>query len=418
MKFRCAWLMFLPALAISQEESGGDETPKRLEWSGNLDVKYSLFHMRQSSPNYKIQFFNRDISPFLSQYRIEPYLNAEYKIQELGFHLKTHATYYDDKESSIDLFEAYGNYNPSINFSVQAGKRLYSWGKGYAFNPVGFVNAVKDPENPELAQAGLLSANAEYVKSFSTGELQSLSAQLVIIPGKPVINNRFGEMKYTDVAVRVSFLLWDTDIDLMTYQSFLTPKQYGFDISRNILENLEIHSEVSIAENASRFVIANGILQTIQSNDGSYLLGFRFLTEWNTTIIAEYYRNGSGLSLSEYRSYRGSLLNGLAAGTPASIQQTLIVNQAYFKSSTLMRDYLYIKVSHPEPFRWLYFTPSLFSIYNIFDGSFLISASLNYKPTTDLEFIVWPSLLVGTEATEFGDRQVQQRVELWMRVFF
>jgi hypothetical protein len=416
MNLRFAWLVFGPAFAMSQEAQ--PEGEKRLEWNGNLDVKYSLFQMLQSSPNYRLQFYNKDVSPFLTQYRLEPYLNAEYKTQDLGFQLRTHATYYGDRESSFDLFEAFGSYNPSFHLAIQAGKRVYSWGKGYAFNPAGFVNPAKDPENPELSQAGLLSANAEYIKSFSSDALQSFSALLVVIPGNPTINNRFGESKYTDVAVKLSFLLWDTDIDLMTYQGSLTPKEYGLDFSRNLQDNLEVHAELSVAQKAHRFVIANGMLQSEQSDVVSYLLGIRYLNEWNTTVIAEYYRNGFGLSKEEYPAYRDFLLNGLAVGSPAAIQQALTTYQTYFKSSTLMQDYLYVKISQPEPFDWLYFTPSLFSIYNLNDKSFLLSVSLNYKPATNVEFIFWPSLLVGGGATEFGDRQAQQKVELWMRIFF
>ncbi|MEX2089839.1 MAG: hypothetical protein WEB62_08695, partial [Bacteroidota bacterium] len=180
MNSKFAWLMLLPALLMAQEdvvEPGGNN---RLEWNGNFDVKYSLFHMSQSSPFYRLQFPNKDISSYLSQYRLEPYLNAEYRTENLGFQLRTHATYYSEEESSFDLFEAYGDYHPSLNLSIQAGKRVYSWGKGYAFNPAGFVNPAKDPENPELAQAGLLSANAEYIKSFSSEALQTFSALLVV----------------------------------------------------------------------------------------------------------------------------------------------------------------------------------------------------------------------------------------------
>ncbi|MBI3005246.1 MAG: hypothetical protein HYY49_07475 [Ignavibacteriales bacterium] len=418
MSLRFAWLIILPALALSQEEAGEIETPKRLEWSGNLDVKYSVFHMVQSSPIYRLQFYNKDVSPYLSQYRLEPYLNAEYRIQDLGFQLRTHATYYSDNESSFDVFEAYGSYSPSINFTTQAGKKVYNWGKGYAFNPAGFVNPVKDPENPELAQAGLLSINAEYIKSFSSEALQSFSAQLVVIPQSPSVNSRFSETKNTDFAVKFSFLLWDTDIDFITYQSSLAPKQYGLDLSTNLLENLEVHAEFSVAKQVSRYVIVNGILQSDNEEVTSYLFGIRYLNEWNATVIAEYYHNGFGLMNEEYRSYRDFLLGGLAAGTPAAIQQTLATSQTYFKSNTLMRDYLYLKVIQPEPFDWLYFTPSVFTIYNLSDKSFLLSASLNYKPVTNLELIFWPSLLIGGNATEFGDRQAQQRVELWMRVFF
>ena len=418
MSLRFSWLILLPAFAISQEEPGENATPKRLEWSGNLDVKYSIFHMSQSSPGYRLQFYNKNVDPYLSQYRLEPYLNAEYRIQDLGFQLKTHGTYFSDKESSFDLFEAYGSYAPSPNFATQAGKRVYNWGKGYAFNPVGFVNPAKDPENPELAQAGLLSINAEYIKSFSSEALQSFSALLVIIPQYPVVNNRFGETKYTDFGMKLSFLLWNTDIDLLTYQSSLAPSQYGLDLSTNLLENIEVHAELNMAKQARRYFIANGFLQSEQDDIASYLFGFRYLNEWNTTLIAEYYRNGSGFTKEEYQSYDDFLVSNLAVGTPAAVQQTLGISQTYFKSSTLMRDYLYLKISQPEPFDWLYFTPSLFSIYNLNDKSFLISASLNYKPTTNVEFIFWPSFLVGGESTEFGSRQAQRKVELWMRVFF
>jgi len=414
MSLRFAWLMLLPVIAISQEA----ESPKKLEWSGNLDVKYSVFHMAQTTPMYRLQFFSKDVSPYLSQYRIEPYVNTEYRIQDVGFQLRTHGTYYSDKESSFDLFEAYGSYAPSPNFATQAGKKVYNWGKGYAFNPAGFVNPAKDPENPELAQAGFLSVNAEYIKSFSSDDLQSFSATVVVIPQGPSINNRFGETNYTDFALRLSFLLWDTDLDFMTYQSSMLPKQYGVDLSTNLLENLEVHAELSVAKQANRYFMVNGLLQSDKTDVTSYLLGVRYLNEWNTTVIAEFYHNGLGLTKEEYQSYRDFLLDGLAVGTPAAIQQTLGTSQTYFKSSMLMRDYLYCKVSQPEPFDWLYFTPSLFTIYDLNDKSFLLSASLNYKPVTNLEFIFWPSLLIGGNATEFGDRQAQQRVEMWMRVFF
>ncbi|MGB2869299.1 MAG: hypothetical protein WBD36_12670 [Bacteroidota bacterium] len=418
MSLRFGWVALLPALAISQEASTDIDAPRRLEWSGNLDAKYSFFHMSQSSPSYGLQFFNKDVSPYLSQYRLEPYLNAEYRNQDLGFQLRMHATYYSDKESNFDIFEAYGSYSPSINIATQAGKRVYNWGKGYAFNPVGFVNPVKDPENPELAQAGLLSATAEYIKSFSSDDLQSFSALFVVIPQSPSVNNRFSETKHTDVALKLSFLLWDTDIDLMTYQSSLAQKQYGLDLSTNLQENIEVHAELGASRNGLRYVISNGLLQSAQEDIMSYLFGIRYLNEWNTTLTAEYYHNGFGLSREEFHAYRNFLLSGLSNGTPGAIQQTLSTGQTYFKSSALMRDYLYLKISQPEPFEWLYFTPSLFTIYNLNDESFLISASLNYRPATNLELIFWPSILVGGEATEFGSRQVREKVELWMRVFF
>jgi hypothetical protein len=410
-------------LVFGQEEESQqyqeEEKENKLEWNGNLDAKYKLFNMDQNSSLYKLQFY-KDLpsSSLLSQYSIEPYLNAEYRTSDLGFILKTHGLYYSDQNSSFDLFEAYASYNPSFNTNLQAGIKLYSWGKGYAFNPVGFVNPIKDPENPELAQAGLLSANFEYIKSFSLEALQSFSFLAILIPPSDVEGTSFGEFNNTDIALKSSFLLWDTDIDLLAYYSKIKPKRYGFDFARNIQDNIEVHAEFSYNQNVEHFTILNDSLKSEFVDIYSYLFGIRYLDASNTTIIAEYYHNGAGLSPDEYYQYSQFLNNVTDKINPIVAQQTLGVSQTYFKGQTLMRDYLYIKLSHPEPFDWLYLTPSIYTIYNLADNSFILSFQMSYKPITNAEFIFWVSMFAGDEYTEYGGKQVEQRMELWMRVFF
>jgi hypothetical protein len=406
---------------FGQEEARGvhSEREKTLEWSGNLDVKYTLFHMDARSPFYTLQFLTeRPSSSYLTQYRLEPYLNAEYRTGDLGFILKTHATYYSDADARVDLFEAYGSFSPSFNTTLQAGKRVYNWGKGYAFNPVGFVNSVKDPENPELAQAGLLSANVEYIKSFQSEALQSLALTAVLIPSSTLLNGRYGEAATMDLALKAYFLIWDTDIDLMTYQSKEKPRRYAVDFAHNLRENIEIHGEFSYTQNVQRSIIRDGLLGSEKTDALLYLYGLRFLSPSNTTIIAEYFHNGVGLSRGEYEQYYNFVLKGATDPNPAVLQQTLGTTQTYFKGSNVMKDYLYLKLTHPEPFDWLYFTPSLYSIYNLNDQSFLLSVSVSYKPVTNVEFIVWPTVLVGGSATEYGGKQIEERLELWMRVYY
>jgi hypothetical protein len=421
------WFIFGLVVALSgvvfgQEVESSEVPPdkeKNLEWSGNLDIKYTLFHMDQNSTQYKLQFFKQHPSSYLlSQYRLEPYLNADYRTGDLGFVLKTHATYYSDADAQFDLFETYGSFNPSFNITLQAGKRMYSWGKGYAFNPVGFVNPIKDPENPELAQAGLLSANVEYIKSFQSDALQSYALMFVVIPSSEILNSRYGEFEKTDIAVKTYFLLWDTDLDLMTYYSKDKPKRYGLDFARNLKENLEFHGEISFNLNAPRYTILNDSIDIEPSDKLSYLFGIRYLSASNITAIAEYYHNGLGLKGSEYEQYAKYLNKSAVGNNPFVVQQALGVSQTYFRSSTLMQDYLYVKITYPEPFDWLYFTPSLYTIYNLADKSFLLSLQMNYKPVTNVEFIFWPSALVGGGQTEYGSRQVKERIELWMRVYF
>jgi len=415
-------VFFSTSILFAQENeysSFEGETENKLEWSGNLDAKYSIYNMDKSSSLFKLQFLkNLPTSSSLSQYKIEPYLNAEFKSSEYGFTLKTHATYYNDDNSSFDLFEGFANYNPSFNTSLQAGKKVYSWGKGYAFNPVGFVNPIKDPENPELAQAGLLSANVEYIKSFSTDNFQNFSFLAVLIPTNNVFGTNFVEVQNTDIAVKTSFLIYDTDIDFLLYYSNVKPKQFGFDFARNIKENIEIHGEISLNQNAEKFTIENNLLTSKFSNNYSFLLGFRYLDKSNTTLIAEYYKNGNGLSKNEFVKYIEYLNNGANSSNLLVAQQTLFTSQSYFKGTTLMQDYLYVKISHPEPFDWLYFTPSIYTIFNIADNSLLLSFQLSYKPINNTEFIFWTSLFEGKGGTEYAEKQVKNRAEIWMRAFF
>lgn len=408
--------------AAGQEDERPDEIiedKQSLEWNGNLDVKYTLYHMRESSTQYRLLFpSNTPSSSLLTQYRIEPYINAEYSTGNLGFILKTHATYFSENDASVNILEAYSKANLSFHTTLQTGKRVYNWGKGYAFNPVGFINPIKDPENPELAQSGLLSANIEYVKSFSSDALQNITFMFVVIPASSPTGNRFSELKHTNLAFRTSLLLWDTDIDAMAYYSIQNPKRIGMDFSRNLSENLELHGEISYNNNVETYSINNSAVVTNVSDGFISLAGLRYLLESNTTLIAEYYHTDFGMSASAFEGYNRFLTSTVQSNNSVFIQQASKINQTYFRGTNLSKDYLYIKLTQPEPFDWLYFTPSIFTIFNLEDKSYLLSATLNYKPITNVEFILWPTLISGERSTEYGSKAFQQKVEIWMRVFF
>jgi len=398
---------------IPKEE---DEEESKLEWSGNLDERYFIFHSSQVSPLYQLQFFdNGNLSDYFSQYRVELYLDADYQTKDIGFYLKTHSTYYNDSETSFDLLEAYGNVNLSLSSFIQAGKRMYSWGKGYAFNPVGYVNPFKDPENPELSQSGLLAVGFEKIKSFDSDFLKTIALTAIIIPPEEILSNRYGELKNTDFAAKCYFLLWNIDIDVMGRYSKIAPSSIGADFAANIKENIEVHGELSHFKDTPKNTIAEDVLLTTAQDGYSYLMGLRYLNQWQTTVIAEYYHNDAGLTDDEYGNYMNFLQNSVNA---QEIEQALQYSKTYFKGGNLMQDYLYIKATQPEPFGLLYFTPSLFTIYNLNDNSFLLAALLTYKPFTNFEFTFSPTFLVGDKHTEFGGRQFQQKYELRMNVHF
>jgi len=120
----CIILSFCPSTFAQDEYSfeipEKEEKEEMLEWSGNLDAKYYAFHSRQTSALYQLQFLDQgNLSEYLSQYRLELYLNADYQTKEMGFHLKTLSNYYNDSKANFDLLEAYGNINLSLSSFIQ-----------------------------------------------------------------------------------------------------------------------------------------------------------------------------------------------------------------------------------------------------------------------------------------------------------
>ncbi|MBI4650144.1 hypothetical protein HY745_02445 [Candidatus Desantisbacteria bacterium] len=417
-------ICFLIISAVSYAEDYSFEIPKPeekkevLELSGNLDVKYSILKSRKDSPFYNLQYYKMQLSDNLSSYRMNFYLNGDYQTKDIDFHLKTYSEYYNDNETDFKIFELFGNINLSDKSFLLLGKKMYSWGKGYAFNPAGYVNPVKDPENPELSQSGIFSINYQYSKSFKTGPVKNTSFDLIVIPSAETINNKISETKNTDIAGKLYFLFLDTDLDIMGYYSSINSKNISFDFSRNVLPNLEMHGEFNRFTNQPKHIISNNILETETIAGASYLAGIRWLNKWNITTILEYYKNEAGLNKEEFSGINNFIENAVTSGNKDSTSGAMNTNKKYFNGANLMQDYLYLKLSLPEPFNLVDFTPSVYTIYNITDKSHMIGIPLSYKPVTNFELILLPTFLSGNKNTEYGSKQYENKIELWTRFYF
>jgi len=57
-----------------------EEEAEKLELNGNLDTKWGILQTNTSSPVYGLQFFDQDQpDKYLSQYRLDFYLNGDYR---------------------------------------------------------------------------------------------------------------------------------------------------------------------------------------------------------------------------------------------------------------------------------------------------------------------------------------------------
>jgi hypothetical protein len=314
------------------------------------------------------------------------------------------------------FYELYLAAQPAERWSFTAGKRALRWGKGYAFNPVGFVERPKDATDPELSREGFVLAAAEYVKSLK-GPLQTVSFTPLLLPVTEEINDDFGAGEDTNFAARLYLLYRDTDIDLMLRSGDSRPDAIGLDFARNLATHFEVHGEIAWFDGRSRRLLdAGNALLPRETRSPDWMLGLRYLTEAETTWIAEYYHNGGGYTPDEMQHFYD--LARAVAGNPALLPAATAARQAGYGAAQPMRDYLYIRGTQKEPFHALYWNAGASAIVNLHDGSASFIPEVIYTGVTDLELRARLAYLIGGRDTDFGERPNERRLELRARYFF
>jgi hypothetical protein len=395
---------------------------------GYLEFRPVLFGLDQNAAFYKLNLFNENVGDTITQYNERLWIDANIQKGIAGFYLQLSADFEQssifDSTSEINAYQAYLSLKPSSTLTTDMGKKTSKWGKGYAWNPAAFVDRPKDPDDPELALEGYVIASADYIRSFSSGPLKTFSFTPVVLPEYGDMNDDFGETDHVNVAAKAYFLLYDTDIDLMFLSGGSKTPRYGFDFSRNIGTNLEVHGEFAFIRNFTKpLVDANGNTTSVTYDEVNFVLGTRYLSTLNTTCIFEYYHQGTGYSSEELsnlfvfidKGYNSFSLNG---ATQALAKARSVSQQGGYGRFSPETDYLYLRISQPEPFDILYFTPSLTCIYNLSDQSFTITPELLYTPVTNLELRLRAGFLMGTADSEFGEKQNDYRLELRVRYYF
>jgi hypothetical protein len=284
------------------------------------------------------------------------------------------------------LFEGYIKYTPFSSLSFSLGKRLFQWGKGYSFNPVSFAGRLKDINNIDATLEGYWNVSFDYVKSFDS-PLSSIAFNAVFLPIYNVINKDYLPDKSIAGLSQLYMLLANTDIDIYLLGDSRRNVKTGLDFSRNIIPDWEIHGEWAYIKNSNSSVFSNESTMVTQSRPANNIVaGTRYLAPFNTTFILEYLHIGSGYSPDEMDGYWAAVNYVAASSNPQRIQSVLRANASYFNSQFITTDYVFFKASHPDPFNFVYFTPSIYSIVNILDRSMMAGVEMTYSRSRNLLF--------------------------------
>ena len=419
------WLGGAGALAEEYRFDVAEFEKKPYHLGGYAELRPVLFGLDRDAALYHLRFFDRDEGKTTAEYngrlQIEGSLekgigrafvriNSDYSNSYLGESFRT--TFYD----------GYLSLKPSPSLTLEAGKKSLRWGTGYAWNPVAFLDRPKDPDDPELNLEGFILASVSYIKSFA-GPLRTVSLTPVLLPVYDGINDDFGEPEHLNTGGKLYALLYDTDIDLLFLAGGSRTHRYGLDFARNLTYNFEVHGEFAYLRKVRKRVIdAADAITEKESNAQSYLIGIRYLTEAETTWIAEYYHNGAGFSRDEMRDFFTFVNRGFdaftATGDASLLHQAENLGKGGYARMDPMRNYLYVRASQKEPFDILYLTPAVTAIVNLNDGSVSLSPEILYTAVTNLELRLKATVLEGSRPSEFGEKQNDWRLELRVRYYF
>ncbi len=421
-------LLVLAAIAARSEEFKFDASEyekKTFEFTGYVEGKAERLRLNRDGAFYKLAFLDQPQRDALERETLTLKPSAKLRLGEsVTAYARAHAeTQRDDLgESRANRFdEAFVSWKAAPGTTVDAGKLAMKWGKGYAWNPVGFVERTKDPNDPELAREGFTVLAADLIRS-SDGPLQTAALTTVLVPVSSRVNGDFGEPGHVNIAAKLYLLYRDTDIDVMAADGGSRPGRYGFDFSRNLGSEIEVHGEWARVRDAQRpLVDAQGRVSSDLRSPVSWLAGARYLSARDTTYILEYYRNGAGYDDAQSRDFYdftdAAVQRFRATGDRSPVDRAAALAAPYGRPNPNGR-YLYLRISQKEPFDVLYFTPAITVIANLEDRSRSVAPELLYTGIRNLELRLRAFVLGGGRGTDFGEKQTARRIELLARLYF
>lgn len=345
-------LIFASDYEFSFDELETIET-KSYEYSGYLQGDYKYQTLDKGSQN---------------TYLGELFFNYKYFLDNYTFNFDLMANYENiNQNEDFETFisQGYLNYKYNENHQIYLGKKTPKWGKAYYINPIAFIDRRKDPNDPEASREGFSQINYQYNKVF-TNDLKNISFDAVFLKSTKDINDYFYSGKDSDIfAFKTYFLYKDIDIDLVYLHNNEDENKFGFDFSTNLQTNFEIHGEYGSFENGYY----------------SYLLGLKYLTESDLTILSEFY----------YQN------------------QTQTNNKSFWDKKYFINSF-----AQKELFDILYTSIYYKNILNINDKSHQDKIGVLYTgiKNFDIDFSITKN--TGTNLSEYGKKPVNEN--FWLKV--
>lgn len=396
---------------------------KPFELNGYVEPKLEALSLRSDSAAYALSYPGQTARSTLTRATLTLELSAKANLGDWVLDARAQGSHAQDalvtRSDALAVQEGGVRYSASPGLTLDAGKRVQRWGKGYALTTVGLIERLKDSTDPTAAREGFVMASVDYTRSLS-GPVSTVGISAHVLPTDGVTNADFGRSNDLNPAARLYLLAWDTDIDLMWRGAGAKPEAWGVDFSCNLASNLEVHGEWARQRDATHTSVSSaGAVQTSVQDSSAWLLGLRYLTQAEVTWVAEWVHNGNGQTDSEWASYQSFLSTAtqpVASAALTAKAQTLA--QSGMNRPNPGQDYLYVKASASEPWGWVYGSAAVSLMANVQDHSWQITPEVGYTGWAGWDVRARLSVLGGADGTEFGEKLAQGKLEVTARYSF
>ena len=429
-----AWKLLIPLLSLAPPVAAQDEEfifdadefePKMFEFSGYVEGEPEYARANRDGALYQLQFFGRDpdkdIDRFTGSLELEAHVRKG--IASLNFQTHSESVWdYLGQNDDHSLYQGYLSLQPDPGFAFDLGKKAVRWGKGYAWNPVAFVERAKDAGDPDLSREGYWISAVDWVKRFD-GPLQTVALTPLVLPVHDEVNQDFGERGHNNLAGKLYLLYRDVDFDFMFLSNGSRSSRYGMDFSKNLAPNFEIHGELAYFNDVVHPTLTEGCKKgkPREEDEISYLIGTRYRTSNDVTLIWEYYYNGLGNEKDDQEQFYRCVHQAWETGDQALLDNLPLgddLDKGPFSKPNPMRSYMNFRVWWEEPRNLLYVTPGVQVLYNLEDDSFSVSPDITDTGYENLELRLRGTIPVGDELTEWGEKPNKYKIELRARYYF
>lgn len=323
---------------------------------------------------HKHQNFNKDSMMYASKnkdsqetYLGELFINYKYFQDQFTFNTDLVVNYENIDSVSEDTYtinQAVVTYKIDNFHELNLGKRTPKWGKGYFSNPIAFIDRKKDPNEPEANKEGFTGINYKFNKVYQ-GDLQNIGLEINYLRTTEDFNEELYAENSNIFASKLYLLYKDIDIDIAYVYNDKDTNKFGIDFSTNLQTNFEIHGEYA----------------KYDTGEFSYLLGLKYLTDSELTLISEYL----------YKSEE-------------QIQNQPLWDNRYFIN----------KITQKDPFNILYWSVYFMDTFNLDDRSHQDSLGVIYTGFKNLELDFSIAKMSGDTTSEYGAKLIENYT--WLQV--